>query len=427
VQAKDDNITAYAWYVLAILTLFHAMHTIDRNVIYVVLEPLKHEFDLSDGGAGAIAGLAHGMAFAIFSIPIGWLADRTNRSKLLPIMAAAWGIATLFCGAVSSAKSLFLARMAVGATEGGTMPACLSLINDYFPPHRRATAQGIFFISIAIGSAVTFTVGAVVAERYGWRYAFFLAGLPVILLAVIGYLTLREPVRGRFESVNPGEAEAHLPLRKVPGTVLKNRPLLFGVLGQTLATTPTSALYAFAVSYFVRSHDLTLADAGIMVALGTGVASAIGSVAGGPIADRIMNGASHRVGYFPGALIPLTVVAGAVMLLSPTLPLAVAGFFCMAMLIGAWLPQGYAVPFSLAPAGSRATMLGLTQLFTNLIGTGSGPVIAGLLSDRIGGADSLRYALFAMLLIYPVASLLFIMASRTAGAERARALTPLSV
>jgi len=418
-RAEGDRITAYTWYVLAILTAFQTVHTIDRNVVYVVLEPLKREFHLTDGEAGALGGLAHALTFAVTSVPLSWLADRYNRTKLLSVMAGCWGALTLVCGFATSASMLFLSRMGVGAAEGGTGPACLSLIADYFPVRRRATALAVYFLSAAIGTGGTFMLGAQIAQHYGWRAAFMVASIPTFLIALLAFFTLREPIRGRFDTA-PTTATAKPSLKQAFGEILRTPPLLCGVIGLTLSVAVIAAFYAFGVSFFVRTHGMSLGRAALLVGLATGLAHGVGSIVGGPVADRLTQGKAERVGYFPATIVLLSIPSGALMLLGPSIPVSAVGLFLFTFFAGCWIPQGYAVPLALAPARIRGSSVGFTQVFTNLLGTGSGPALAGVLSDSYG--NSLRYALLTMLSLYFVGAVFFVLASRGASArERARA------
>ncbi len=392
----DARIPPYAWYALALLTAFHAVNAIDRQVMFVVLEPMKAEFHISDATAGALTGMAHGIAFATTTVPLAWLADRLNRARLLSAMAMIWGCLTAFAGFAVTIPQLFLARMGVGAAEGGTTPACFSLIADYFPPHRRGTAVGVYFVSAAIGTGGTYIVGARVADAFGWRAAFLVAAAPTILISLIAFATLRDPGRGRFDQETT-HADATLPIQKVVPMILCSPALMCGIIGHMMAVMTISAYYAFSISMFVREHGQTLKEAAFLVGLATGVSHAFGSVIGGPLCDRITAGRADRIGFFPAAILVIAVPAGLLMTVSGSLAIATIGLFLFTFLAGIWLPHGYATPFTLAPAEARASTMGVTLIFTNLVGTGVGPFLAGFMSDRFG---SMGEALATMLVFY---------------------------
>lgn len=149
---RSNRIAPAQWWALALLGLVYTLHTIDRNIISAVVEPIKHEFQLSDRAVGALSGMAHSVAFALAVLPLGWLVDRVNRTRLLAGLLALWSGLTALSGLAGSYVGLLLARFGVGAAEAGSSPACMSLISDIFPAGRRASAIGIFYLSTAIGT-----------------------------------------------------------------------------------------------------------------------------------------------------------------------------------------------------------------------------------------------------------------------------------
>lgn len=175
----------HSWYTLGLLTLIYLCHAVDRSVISIVLEPLKQEFGISDSQVGILTGLAYATLYALAGIPIGYLIDRRNRRNLLAVLVAVWSACTVACGFAQNYWHLLTARLTVGAAEAGGAPTALSIISDLFPPDRRSTAISIFWVSTALGTAVSFAIGGLVAAEYGWRAAFFVAGLPGLLLVIL--------------------------------------------------------------------------------------------------------------------------------------------------------------------------------------------------------------------------------------------------
>lgn len=175
----------YRWYALGILAIGYVCHSIDRQVISVVTELIKVEFQVTDSAMGFIGGFAYTTSFALACLPFGWLVDRVRRKNLFSLILAIWSGLTLLCGFAGSFMSLLLMRMGVGVAEAGAQPICLSLISDYFPPKKRSTAIGLFYLSAAVGIAISFLIGGIIAANYGWRSAFFIAGLPGIVMAIV--------------------------------------------------------------------------------------------------------------------------------------------------------------------------------------------------------------------------------------------------
>jgi len=415
IGAQEPQVKPYAWYALAILTAFHSVNAIDRQVMFVVLEPMKAEFRIGDATAGALTGMAHGIAFALTALPLAWMADRMNRARLLSVMAIIWGCATAFVSIASTIPQLFIARMSVGASESGTTPACFSLIADYFPPRRRGTAVGLYFVSAAIGTGGAYIIGARVTVAFGWRATFLVAAVPTLIVALIALLTLRDPGRGRFEQSNREKAEA-LGMHQVVPIIVRSPAIMCGIVGHTAAIMTISAYYAFSISMLVRDHGQTLKEAALLVGIATGLSHALGSILGGPLCDRFTQGRGDRIGLFPALILILAIPVGMVMTLSTALPITTLGLFAFTFLAGMWLPHGYATPFTLAPPEARASTMGVTLIFTNLIGTGLGPALAGFMSDRFG---SISDALASMLIFYLTGALFLSIASwlsRTAAA-----------
>lgn len=207
IDAKDAGGTAQGaanrWWALALLTGIYCCHTIDRQVIAVVMEAIKQDLKLSDGYVGFLGGMAHALGFMITVIPLGMLADRVNRVRMLSGLVILWSMLTALGSLVSSAFTLALLRLGVGAAEGGGASTATALVADHFAPRQRGLAFGIFYASTAIGMALVFLFGGMMAHAYGWRAAFLLAGMPGIVMGILTVLTLREPIRGRFDVGGP--------------------------------------------------------------------------------------------------------------------------------------------------------------------------------------------------------------------------------
>src|SRR5690606_9272996 len=193
--ASATPVAKGAWYTLIVLTLVYVSNSIDRTVMSILIEPVKAEFQLSDSQLGVLTGLAFGLTYALAGLPMGWLIDRVNRTKLLAAVVAIWSVCTSICGFAQSYPALVMARLAVGASESAAAPTAMSMIADLFPKERRSTAMGIFWTSTAFGTARSLLLGGVIAAIYGWRAAFFVAGVPGLILAVLIFLTVREPAR----------------------------------------------------------------------------------------------------------------------------------------------------------------------------------------------------------------------------------------
>ena len=406
-EADTQRIHSSQWRALALLTLVYMLHTMDRNVISALVEPIKHEFKVSDRGMGALSGLAHSIAFAIAVLPVGWLADRVNRTRLLASLLATWSVMTALSGVATSYLGLLVARLGVGGAEAGTSPTCMSLISDLFPPNRRASAIGVFYLSTALGTGVVFLVGAAVAQHHGWRAMFFAAGAPGIVVACLLLLFLREPARGRFETdgsligAGMGDAIRH---------ILRNRSVLALVMAVMLAAMLVSSLWTWTASFLIRIHGLEPKQAGLVIAIAAGVGMALGSSTAGPLADRLARGIPSRLAFVPSATTALSVLAAFGMLFAPTAPTAIGFALLMGVMLGGWFGPGYGLLLTLTPVSMRGRVTATSQLLSNLVGAGLGPLLTGALSDHIGGPDSLRLAIALTMIVGVLAAVLFALA-----------------
>ncbi len=387
----------------------YTLNAIDRNVISVVLEPIKREFGLSDAQAGLLGSITHGAAYALTSIPLGLLADRVNRVRLICALSVIWSGFTIACGYTNGAMQLALARVGVGAAEGGFSPSALSLIGDFFPARRRATAIGIFYLSTAIGTCLIFLMGGAVAARYGWRAVFLVAGLPGIPLALLLF-TVREPRRGAYD-----ESSVHATKSAAVLSELWNNPsVVFAMLGITLGVIAVTAFWVWSTSFYIRIHGLGIARIGVFMAIATGPAQAMGSLLAGPVADRIVLGRPDRVGLVPACGLVTTIPVGLFMLFCPVTPLSLAGLVVLGFVVGTWLPQSFATALVLARPVMRGATMGVVYLVVNLVGTGLGPAWTGFLSDRLGAdAAALRGAMAITVLLCLPAAFCLVAAGRT--------------
>ena len=377
------------------LVVAYAVSFIDRQVVSLLVEPLRHDLAISDTQIGLLQGPAFGLFYAIAGLPLGWLADRIHRVRLIAIGILLWSAMTALSGLANSFPALFLARMGVGVGEAALVPAAVSLLADLFPPRRRALPMSVFTsgVSLGIGLAlllggvfVAFAaqsaerlpiVGAWLAGRRGWQVVFLLAGslgLPVALAVSL----LAEPKRSHAEATPGGDLLPYL---------RANRGLFLPLLGGAgVMYLFTNALPAWAPSLFVREFHWRAADVGVRLG---------GLVAPAAICGSILSGVTaHALGKRYGAEAPLRVMLmGAALLtpiallgpLSPTPALALAGVAAMYFAFSLCFGVATATFVAATPARLRGRMVALYLLIGNLIGLGFGPVVVGVLLDHLPG------------------------------------------
>ncbi len=274
---------AYANYVLGVLVLVYVMNFVDRQLISILIEPIKAEFGASDAEMGILTGFAFAIFYTIAGIPVARLADLWLRRSVIAIGLAVWSAMTALTGLSRSFTELTLARIGVGIGEAGGTPPSHALLSDYFPPERRATALGIFSLGVPLGTLVGYSLGGWIGEHFGWRAAFVWIGLPGLALALLVRLTVREPRRGGYEATRRAGGSA------TTGEVLRHLRALqtFRWLVPAVSLASFSG-YGFAIwkpVFLMRVHDFSMAEAGLWIGLLSGATGFLSTLLGGFVAD----------------------------------------------------------------------------------------------------------------------------------------------
>lgn len=418
-QAQADpsqRITAYHWYVVGLLTLISAMQYLDRQVIAILIEPLKLEFDLSDSQIGFLVGASFAVPFAIAAIPLGVLADRHGYRRLVAAVLALWSGLTMICAAAGSYWHLVMARIGVGAAESPTKPAAVALISDLFPLRQRSTAIGVFWTGSSIGTVIAFVFGGYVAAELGWRMAFLIAGLPGLVLAVLLMATVREPARrGADDRIIAGES-APIPTRTILKFLVTQRALLLLYAAAIMVWTVGAGISTWMASFLIRVHGMDIRQAGLYFGVAHGMTAWIGSVLGGAVADF----AARRDATMVARVSAIAALAGAVfvagMLLSPSVPAMVA-FVCLWSVVqaGAITPI-VGLSQSLVKPRMRATTMAAFLMLSNLFAVAVGPQIIGTMSDVFApwaGTEAIRYSMLLLMLFDVAAAGLLVASTRT--------------
>lgn len=401
----------YRWYVLSLLVSVYMVHHLDRQVVSLLMEPIRTEFALSDTQLGLLAGTAYAVAFAISGIPLGLLADRVHRVRLLSLLLGVWSGLTALSALAGTFVTLVLIRIGIGAAESGGTPVSLSLLSDYFDRRRRSTATGIYMMGTQLGTIVGFAVAGVIAARYGWRAGFLAAGLPGVMLATLMLFTLREPRRGQSD-------ESPAPLATAPATTppssrkpplgevvryLKSRPaLVHMIVGVTIANTVAAGVTLWLPALLMRTHGVGIQTAGLSVAFGIATFAALASLLSGMLTDRLNAAAPYKALWVVATATVITipcVVYGALTAVYAATIAAFALYTTSHMFVHT---PGYAMTLLNVPAEMRGTTTALMLVASNLLGYGAGPQFVGLLSDSLQpvvGTDSLRYAIVAFVLL----------------------------
>ena len=404
----EETTRRAAWLATILFTVAYTLHSVDRFVISVVIEPIKHEFGLSDTQLGALGGIAHALAYSLFVLPVGWLLDRTNRVRLLSLALGIWSVLTMLGALAVGYWSMFLLRMGVGAGEAATSPSIQSLISSLFPTRLRASAMGVVFSGVAIGTGLIFAIGGTVADNFGWRYVFLVAGLPGVLLAIVMWIFLREPPRTRGAD---GETLVAAPMRQAIWFALKSPPVMFSAIGLTLASISVAAVWTWITPILVRNHGFSLTQAGFIVGLSAGVVKFGSTFFSGFVADKISKGRVDRLWIVPAVALTLSVPAAAGVVFGMNSWVVIGFVLFLGLTLGTHYATPRAVIVSVTPENMRGSVAAVEQLMVNLLGSGLGPLITGAISDHLGGDNSVGLALLATLSVNVVAAACFWLSS----------------
>jgi len=404
----------YAFYLLFLLALVNLLNVFDKLILSMALEPIKQEFSLSDGQMGLIAGLSLALFNAIAMVPIGMLADRTNRRNLISVCLAIWSLATACGGMASTWIQLLLTRIVVGIGEAGGGPPSLSMISDTFPQEKRATVLSIFSLTTAMGGMLALALGGWMVSHYGWRMTLIAAGAPGLVLSLLLFLTVKEPARAGRHAADACPADRP-GLKRVFGYFWTCRSLRHIGLGIMLIAFVISAIAAWTPAYLMRTFDVPLGQVGFMLG-GASLVALVGAPLGGVLADRL----ARRDRRWWCWIVAITVGSGGLFLLgftSASTTAAAIGFFAAyTFVIAVWYGPSYGMVQTLVVPQMRATMTAICYMGGNVIGFGLGTQSIGLLSDAlrpVAGAESLRYAMMILIAVAGWAVFHFIMAART--------------
>jgi MFS family permease len=422
----------YRGYALSLLMVICVVNFLDRQVVSILAEPIKRDLGLADWQLGMMTGLAFSVLYTVLGLPIARFAERSDRPLIIATAAAVWSAFTVVCGLAQNFTQLILARVGVGVGEAGCTPPALSLISDYSPREKRASAIAFYMLGAPIGSVMGMGIGGLVADAFGWRAAFMMVGVPGVFLAIAAATTLKEPRRA-VKQAQKAAAAAAPNFREALKELAGKRAYRCIVGAVTLKSFISYGWGAFAASFFFRNHTAELADLaarlhmksggllGVSLALTIGVTAIIGTLLGGALADRF--GAKDLRAYVRipalGALLSLPFSLAALNV--PTYFGALALLATQGLFTALWLGPAYAAVQGLVQPNSRATASAVMLFCSNLIGLGMGPVAVGLLSDTLavtmGDAASIKWSMLVFtLLIFPCAAL-FWTSGKTLRAE----------
>ena len=412
--------TWYTYYVLVLLTLGYVINTMDRSQILAAsLQAIKKEFAASDFQMGVLTGIPFAVFYSVMGIPIAAWADRSSRRNVLAIAVASWSAMTGIFGMAVNYAMLFAARVGTAIGEAGGSPPSHSLISDYFAKSRRGTAFAIYALGVPIGSSLGAKFGGWGTQNLGWRNTFILAAVPGIVLAVLMWLTVKEPPRGLSDGISRAAGER----APVPGmfvvlrTLWQKRSFRHLTLAAALHSVVWYASSAFNNAFLQRSHQMTAGEAGDWIALLSLIAGG-GTFLGGLAADQMSSRLNDRRWYLwvPGIATLLCVPFQFLSYLSADRAVVFPSFVGLMFMAAMFFGPSFAMTQALATLRMRSVATSLLLFIQTLIGYGLGPSITGLISDQLRPSyqqNSLRYALVIIGVVNVWAAVHYVLAGRT--------------
>jgi MFS family permease len=409
---------AYRTYVLVVLFLTYVVNVMDRGVLASLLQSISLEFKLTDGQLGFLASLPFAVFYSTLGIPIAAWADRTVRRNVLAGACALWSAATAACGLAFNFTSLVVGRALTAVGEAGGTPPSHSLISDYFSRAGRATALSVYALGVPAGAVLGNLIGGRGNDLFGWRLTFVLVGVPGLIIALLVWLTVREPPRGLSEAVVAKNIEKAPPLWNVVKFLASYASFRHMCLAAGLHSVVWYAGSQLNNTFFIRSHGMSATEAGNWVALFAGV-GAVGTLLGGLLSDRLSTRTGDRRWYMwvPGIATLVMVPFQFVSYLSNDLQLVIPSFCIMIVLASMFFGPSFAVSQTLATLRSRAAATSFLLLVQTFVGMGLGPLIAGQISDfvaaDVGPQQGLRYGLCIVGLVNVWAALHYFLGAKT--------------
>lgn len=412
------------WYVVLVMCLVYAVNIADRYVVSTVLEPIRLDLKLTDGGVGFLTGVPLGLFYVTLGIPMSWLADRRNRRNILAASLVVWSAFTALCGLSRNYWQFLAARIGVGIGETGGTPPANSIIADHFPADRRPMALGVFALGAPIGAWLGANVAGAVANAYGWRAAFLALGIPGIVLGTLIFLTIREPKRGRMDTVAD---EGAPPLLDSLRFLWRQRAAFHVVMGTGVCALWGWGLIWFTPAFLMRTYSMSVGEAGAVTGNIHLVGGMLATAGTAWILSRPRMADPRHVVWLLGGGVAFATIPSFIAYWTHSLWLAKCMFWIFIPAIYFYIGPAMGLMQNLAPPRMRAMFTAWSLVVGNVFNLIIAPGGVGLLSDWFAGsagadANSLRLALLVLAPTGFWAVYHFWLASKTIVADQERAV-----
>lgn len=421
--AAPKTATSYRYLVVWLLAVVYTLNFLDRQIVSILAEPIRKDLNLTDTQLGMLGGIAFALFYTTFGIPIGWLADRAPRVWIISAACALWSLFTALCGTATNFVQLALFRMGVGIGEAGGSPPSYSLISDYFKPEERGTALAIYSLGVPAGSMFGSALGGWIAAEHGWRMAFFVMGIPGLIMALILLLVVKEPKRGGLDAL-AADGESHdkpPPIFTAIAGFFSNRTLVLTAIAAGLSAFVGYAALTWNPPFLMRVKGMSLTQVAAYYSLVLGITGMIGTFGAGWLVDKLSVKDRRWFAWVPAIAFAITIPFWIALLYAPTWQIALACIAIPALLNTCYLAPALAVVQN-AVAPNRRTISGAVLLFIlNLIGLGAGPVYVGRISDMAKaeyGDNSLTVGFAALIPIVGITIVAHLIAAWSIGRDK---------
>ncbi|KAA0697026.1 MFS transporter [Halopseudomonas laoshanensis] len=417
----------YRRYALFLLVLAYTSSHVDRNIVGILIEPLKADLLLSDTQLGFLSGIAFALFYATLGIPIAVWADRSNRRNIIAWSIGIWSLMTAVCGLAQNFWQLAAARVGVGIGEAGSSPPSHSMLSDLYPKEQRSSAMSIYALGVYFGIMLGFMIGGFVAEWWGWRAAFFVVGLPGLAIALLVRFTMIEPPRGFADGGAKPSALQKVNVKAGFAVLWRVRTTRHVVIGVTLTALVGYGSIVWGPAFLIRSHGLTPGQVGLFLGPVMGIVGGLGAYIGGILADRLAAKDQAWNAWIVGLakVLAIPFIVSFYMIDSTFWALVV---YMPAAFLGAfYLGPSFAMIQSLTPLRSRALASAIMLFVLNLVGLGFGPQLIGIASDVMRqwfDNDSLRYALLGAAFVNLWAAYHYYLAGKTISSDTGNLVDP---
>ena len=388
-----------AWRALVLLAFVYALNIADRYVMSVLIEPIKADLGLSDSSVALLTGVALAVFYVTAGLPLATLGDRVNRRNLVAASLAAWSLATALCGLTRSFGQLLCARILVGVGEAGGTPSSVSLISDFFPWRRRALALSLYSIGASVGSMIGSSAGYL-SDKWGWRSALFVLGMPGVALALALVMGIREPTRGQLDSAEASMARSDL--MDVLRYVVRTPALVHCMIGGTLYTLWAWGLMWWTPSYLVRSHHMSVGAAGGALSLMHGIGGTAVLILTSVVMKRMSKSDPRAVPRFLAIVCAVGTIPAVVAYSTHSQATALAMLWLFIPLSYATFGPSFALVQNVVPPAMRAQSQAILLFVGNVANLIIAPQIVGIVSDALMphfGSESLRFALLPLTVV----------------------------